>query len=213
MINYFGLAPTQSNSANSRVQITRLFEQCRTEVIFIEQFNAFQGSSSGALSISEQIKFLSEATDGLALVIVGIDLEYESLRANPRSHAVVSQFFDRLSVETITHPDLSTNDGHREYLQLLATWEHRLPLLNMQAGDIARHSHWLADNTDGGKTARLATLIRLSAKQAILDGSEKISLEHLQRAAPNVSKAQPLLPSAAHNLNRSRTRSKAVRAI
>jgi hypothetical protein len=194
VISFFNLPVTNRGNGLARTQVTALFEQCQTEILFIEQFNIFQGSPVGAEVISDQIKFLSEATDGLAMVIIGMDLENESLRANGRSQEIVGQFLDRLSLEKISHPNLDTRGGYDEFLNLLCTWEDRLPLLNKEPGDLTKHTEMIAEVTDRAKTARTAFLIRTSAKMAILDGSEKIGLSHLKSVALNVKKAEPDIP-------------------
>lgn len=195
VIQFFGLAPLPNGRSSPRDQITRLFEQCQTEVIYVEQFNAFQGSTAGAAAVSEQLKFLSEATSGLAMVIVGIDLEHEVLRVNSRSTAVVAQLFDRLSIQTMAHPDPLSSAGRAEYLDLLATWEERLPLLNKEPGDLTTNADLIADSTDGAKTARLASLIRGSARLAILDGQERILPRHIATSS-NTTRTSALTVAA-----------------
>jgi hypothetical protein len=204
VIRFFGFEPSSSRSASPREQITHLLTMAQTELLYIEQFNAFQGSTAGAAAISEQLKFLSEATDGLALVIVGIDLERETLRANQRSAAILNQLFDRLNIHTMSHPDPFTPQGIEKFLGLLATWEERLPLLNKKPGDLTDYADLIAANSDNARTARLSSLLRTSARLAILDGSEQISPRHITRSS-KVTRNAPTVALAATTAARQKT--------
>lgn len=181
VVSYFGFEPDHTRSP--RDQISRLFEGCKTEFIFVEQFNAFQGSPAGATAVSEQLKFLSEATSGLAMVIVGIDLEYEILQANDRTAKVLAQLLDRATIQTMAHLDPLSSQGRNQYHALLRTWEERLPLLKKEPGDLIHYADQIAEVTDNAKTARLAALIRGCARLAILDGSERIHRKHISTVA------------------------------
>jgi hypothetical protein len=186
VVTYFGFDPDRQRSP--RDQISRLFESCGTEIIYVEQFNAFQGSPAGAAAVSEQLKFLSEATSGLAMVIVGIDLEYEILHANDKTARILAQLLDRATIQTMRHPDPLTSQGRKDYHGLLRTWEEHLPLLNKEPGDLVKHADQIAEATDNAKTARLTALIRGCARLAILDGSERILGHHIATVAGTTRK-------------------------
>ena len=123
---------------------------------------------------SDQLKYLAERIP--ATVYAGINCEGSGLFAGTRGRQIAGRF----GVITCQAFAYGTAAQRQEWHALIATLEQSLRLHRHQPGQLLRLDAYLHERTDG-MIGSLSHLIRGAAVDAILDGTEKITRETLDR--------------------------------
>ena len=124
---------------------------------------------------SDQLKYLAERIPA-TVIYAGINCEGSGLFAGTRGRQIAGRF----GVITCQAFAYGTAAQRQQWQALIATLEQSLRLHRHQPGQLLRLDAYLHERTDG-MIGSLSHLIRGAAVDAILDGTEKITRETLDR--------------------------------
>ena len=149
---------------------------CGTKVILLDQVQTIASASVGALAVSNAIKDLMDGCPTSIIVGAGIGLEHNRLFSeNFRTEdAALAQTGSRFALYTMAPYEISTKEGLREWLRLLATMDSHICLLRKGDRDLIDLSEYLYSRT-GGLAGLVIPLLRSGANRAISSGEERIS--------------------------------------
>ena len=124
---------------------------------------------------SDQLKYLAERIPA-TFIYAGVDVEGSGLLAGTRGRQIAGRF----GVITCQAFAYGTAAQRQEWQALIATLEQSLRLHRHPPGQLLKLAGYPHERTDG-MIGSLSHLIRGAAVEAVLDGSEKITRETLDR--------------------------------
>jgi len=184
----------------TRANITDIIEavcgvlcDARAGVVLVDEIHNLKLATRNGADVSDTLKYFSERIPA-TFVYAGVNVEREGLFSGTRGQQIAGRFG---LIPTAASP------YHDEWKGLVATLEDALRLHHHQSATLVGLDHYLHLRT-GGMIGSLSHLIRGAATEAILDGSEQITMHtldavDLDHAAENGSSARPRRRQAAHD--------------
>lgn len=158
---------------NQRMNVTDISDavcqvliDARTDIVVVDEIHNLNLDTRAGEELSDHLKYFTEHLPA-TFVYAGIEVERSGLFTGTRGR----QLAGRCGViHTSAFPDA------KEWRQLVAAMEGTLRLHRHEPGSLVAQARYLHRRT-GGMIGSLAHLIRASAIQAMLDGTEHITRE------------------------------------
>ena len=165
----------RQNQADITNTVCDVLARLRTDLVLVDEIHNLNLATRAGADASDQLKYLAERIPA-TFIYAGINAEGSGLFAGTRGQQIAG----RLGVITCQAFPYGTAAQRQQWQALIATLEQSLRLRRHQPGQLLRLDAYLHERTDG-MIGRLSHLIRGAAVEAILDGTEKITRETLDR--------------------------------
>jgi hypothetical protein len=165
----------QQNQADITNAVCDVLARLRTDLVLVDEIHNLNLATRAGADASDQLKYLGERIPA-TFVYAGIDVEGSGLFAGTRGKQIAGRF----GVIACDPFPYGTAVQRQQWQALVATLERALRLHRHQPGQLLRLGAYLHERTDG-MIGSLSHLIRGAAVEAILDGTEKITRETLDR--------------------------------
>jgi len=165
----------QQNQADITNAVCDVLARLRTDLVLVDEIHNLNLATRAGADASDQLKYLAERIPA-TFVYAGIDVEGSGLFAGTRGQQIAGRF-GMIACDPFPY---GTAVQRQQWQALIATLEQSLRLRRHQPGQLLRLDAYLHERTDG-MIGSLSHLIRGAAVEAVLDGTEKITRETLDR--------------------------------
>jgi hypothetical protein len=165
----------QQNQADITNAVCDVLARLRTDLVIVDEIHNLNLATRTGADASDQLKYLAERIPA-TFIYAGIDIEGSGLFAGTRGQQIAGRF-GVIGCEPFAY---GTAVQRQQWQALIVTLEQALRLHRHQPGQLLRLDAYLHERTDG-MIGSLSHLIRGAAVEAILDGTEKITRETLDR--------------------------------
>jgi hypothetical protein len=166
---------SRQNQADITNAVCDVLARLRVDLVLVDEIHNLNLATRAGADASDQLKYLAERIPA-TFIYAGINVEGSGLFAGTRGQQIAGRF----GVITCQAFPYGTAAQRQQWQALIATLEQSLRLHRHQAGQLLRLDAYLHERTDG-MIGSLSHLIRGAAVEAILDGTEKITRETLDR--------------------------------
>ena len=142
----------------------------------IDDLHFLRWRLSSGVEISNHLKYIANEFP-VTLLLIGVGLEAGGLLSEGRSYsdAVLAQTGRRTTVLDMRPFLVSTEEGRREWRQLLLAIEERLVLADTTPGMLAEHLSDYLYTRSTGHIGSLMTLINRGCQRAVRTGTERLT--------------------------------------
>ncbi|MET9881468.1 ATP-binding protein [Actinacidiphila glaucinigra] len=161
---------TRANITDVIEAVCGVLIDARVSVVCVDELHNLSLATRNGAEVSDTLKYFSERIPA-TFVYAGVDLEAGGLFDGTRGRQIAGRF---AVIDTVPFPDT------QEWTGLVTTLEEALRLHHHKPGALEGLARYLHQRT-GGMIGSLSHLIRGAAVDAILDGTEKITRESLER--------------------------------
>jgi hypothetical protein len=165
----------RQNQADITNAVCDVLARMRTDLVLVDEIHNLNLATRPGADASDQLKYLAERIPA-TFVYAGINVEGSGLFAGTRGQQIAGRF----GVIACDPFPYGAAVQRQQWQALIATLEQSLRLHRHQAGHLVRLDAYLHERTDG-MIGSLSHIIRGAAVEAILDGTEKITRETLDR--------------------------------
>jgi hypothetical protein len=165
----------RQNQADITNAVCDVLARLRADLVLVDEIHNLNLATRAGADASDQLKYLAERIPA-TFIYAGINAQGSGLFAGTRGQQIAGRF----GVITCQAFPYGTAAQRQQWQALIATLEQSLRLHRHQQGQLLRLDAYLHERTDG-MIGSLSHLIRGAAVEAILDGSEKITRETLDR--------------------------------
>jgi AAA domain-containing protein len=163
------------NQADITNAVCDVLARLRADLVLVDEIHNLNLATRAGADASDQLKYLAERIPA-TFIYAGINAEGSGLFAGTRGQQIAGRF----GVITCQAFPYGIATQRQQWQALIATLEQSLRLHRHQPGQLLRLDAYLHERTDG-MIGSLSHLIRGAAVEAILDGTEKITRETLDR--------------------------------
>lgn len=167
--------PRAINQASITNAVCDVLCQLGTELVLVDEIHNLNLASRGGAESSDQLKYLAERIPA-TFVYAGIAVEQRGLFSGVRGRQIAGRF----ACIPSTAFAYGTQTQRDQWAALIATLEHELLLHHHRPGTLLRLGQYLHQRTTG-MIGSLSHLIRDAAIEAVLDGTERITRDTLNR--------------------------------
>jgi hypothetical protein len=173
-LEFFGVPfKNRDTEPTLAVQACKLMRALRTSLVLIDEIHNLNHTSKAGAEVSDHLKYFTEHVPA-TFVLAGIDVVGNGLFSGRRG-AQLARRFRMLHVDPINY---GSADERREWHHVIDQFERSLMLYNQKSGSLVKLAKYLFDRT-GGVMTSLSSLIREAAVDAINDGTEAVTRDHL----------------------------------
>lgn len=173
-LEFFGVPfKNRDTELDLTIQACKLMRALRTSLVLIDEIHNLNHTSRAGAEISDHLKYFTEHVPA-TFVLAGIDVVGRGLFSGRRG-AQLARRFRMLQVEPFNY---GSADEQREWHRVIQAFERALMLFNHQPGTLVKQAKYLFDRTSGVMSS-LSSLLREAAVDAINDGTEAITRDHL----------------------------------
>ena len=149
---------------------------CDVRLLIVDDMHFLRWRLSSGVEISNHLKYLANEFP-VTLLLIGVGLEAGGLLSEGRSYsdAVLAQTGRRTTVLDMRPFLVSTEEGRREWRQLLLAIEERLVLADTTPGMLAEHLSDYLYTRSTGHIGSLMTLINRGCQRAVRTGTERLT--------------------------------------
>jgi hypothetical protein len=165
----------QQNQADITSAVCDVLARLRTSLVLVDEIHNLNLATRAGADASDQLKYLAERVPA-TFVYAGINVDGSGLFAGTRGQQIAGRF----SVIACDPFPYGTAVQRQQWQALIATLEQSLRLRHHEPGRLLKLDAYLHERTDG-MIGSLSHLIRGAAVEAILDGTEKITRQTLDR--------------------------------
>ena len=165
----------QQNQADITNAVCNVLARLRTDLVLVDEIHNLNLATRAGADASDQLKYLAERIPA-TFIYAGIDVEGSGLFAGTRGQQIAGRF-GMIACDPFPY---GTTAQRQQWQALIATLEQSLRLHRHQPSQLLRLDGYLHERTNG-MIGSLSHLIRGAAVEAILDGTEKITRETLDR--------------------------------
>ncbi|BBZ60638.1 MULTISPECIES: TniB family NTP-binding protein [Mycolicibacterium] len=178
LADFVGARELRGSNADERlVDLARLLKSLGTKFVILDDVQRLNTDRAAGAEVADNIKTFAENLDA-TMLFAGISLETAPLFSGENGE----QWRKRTRPINLSNYSLSNDADHKEWVQLVASFERILPLPLHENGMLERHADYLYHRT-GGSIASLSDLIIDAATDAIDFGTEAITLDLLDSIA------------------------------
>ncbi len=163
------------NQADITNSVCDVLARLGVDLVLVDEIHNLNLATRVGADASDQLKYLAERIPA-TFIYAGVNVEGSGLFAGTRGQQIAGRF----GVITCQAFPYGTAAQRQQWQALIATLEQSLRLHRHQPGQLLRLDAYLHERTDG-MIGSLSHLIRGAAVEAILDGTEKITQETLDR--------------------------------
>lgn len=161
--------PAAFNQASITNAVCDVLSRLRVQIVIIDELQNMNLATRDGAETSDQLKYLSERIPA-TFVCAGFDLEERGLFSGSRGRQIAGRF---AAIEATVF-GYATTSQRKNWHALIATLDAAIRLHRHEPGTLVKHATYLHQRT-GGMIGSLSHLIRESAIDAILDGTEEIT--------------------------------------
>lgn len=165
----------RQNQADITNAVCDVLSRLRADLVLVDEIHNLDLTTRIGADASDQLKYLAERIPA-TFIYAGVNVEGSGLLAGTRGRQIAGRF----GVITCQGFAYGTTFQRQEWRALIATLEQSLRLHRHAPGQLLRLDAYLHERTDG-MIGSLSHLIRGAAVEAILEGTEKITRETLDR--------------------------------
>ncbi len=149
---------------------------CDVRLLIVDDLHFLRWRVSSGVEISNHLKYIANEFP-VTLLLIGVGLQAGGLLSEGRSYsdAVLAQTGRRTTVLDIRPFLVSTEEGRREWRQLLLAIEERLVLADTTPGMLAEHLSDYLYARSTGHIGSLMTLINRGCQRAVRTGTERLT--------------------------------------
>ena len=149
---------------------------CDVRLLIVDDMHFLRWRLSSGVEISNHLKYIANEFP-VTLLLIGVGLEAGGLLSEGRSYsdAVLAQTGRRTTVLDMRPFLVSTEEGRREWRQLLLAIEERLVLADTTPGMLAEHLSDYLYTRSTGHIGSLMTLINRGCQRAVRTGTERLT--------------------------------------
>lgn len=153
---------------------------CDVRLLIVDDLHFLRWRLSSGVEISNHLKYIANEFP-VTLLLIGVGLEAGGLLSEGRSYsdAVLAQTGRRTTVLDMRPFLVSTEEGRREWRQLLLAIEERLVLADTTPGMLAEHLSDYLYTRSTGHIGSLMTLINRGCQRAVRTGTERLTVSLL----------------------------------
>ena len=153
---------------------------CDVRLLIVDDLHFLRWRVSSGVEISNHLKYIANEFP-VTLLLIGVGLEAGGLLSEGRSYsdAVLAQTGRRTTVLDMRPFLVSTEEGRREWRQLLLAIEERLVLADTTPGMLAEHLSDYLYARSTGHIGSLMTLINRGCQRAVRTGTERLTVSLL----------------------------------
>ncbi len=153
---------------------------CDVRLLIVDDLHFLRWRLSSGVEISNHLKYIANEFP-VTLLLIGVGLEAGGLLSEGRSYsdAVLAQTGRRTTVLDMRPFLVSTEEGRREWRQLLLAIEERLVLADTTPGMLAEHLSDYLYARSTGHIGSLMTLINRGCQRAVRTGTERLTVSLL----------------------------------
>lgn len=164
---------------------------CEVRVLIIDDLHFLQWRNSSGIAVSNHFKYIANEFP-VTMIFIGVGLAARGLFSEGSSYedAVLAQTGRRTTCLDLDPFTVKTEQGRRQWRQLLLAIEQRIVLADKQPGMLAEHlcDYLYARST--GHIGSLMTLINRGCLRAARSGQENITRELLDRVKIDTASEQ-----------------------
>lgn len=174
MAIFLGLPVAERDSPQSVAHtVAAVMRRVGTSLVLVDEIHRLFLSGRRGRDASDQLKYFFD-TIGATFVYAGLDLAETGMFAGVRGRQIAARFIP-VNTGPFTH---RAADAQRDWAKLVATMEQALRLHRHRPGTLVKMASYLHART-GGMIGSLDQLVHEAANDAITDGTEKITRDHL----------------------------------
>lgn len=149
---------------------------CDVRLLIVDDLHFLRWRLSSGVEISNHLKYIANEFP-VTLLLIGVGLQAGGLLSEGRSYsdAVLAQTGRRTTVLDMRPFLVSTEEGRREWRQLLLAIEERLVLADTTPGMLAEHLSDYLYTRSTGHIGSLMTLINRGCQRAVRTGTERLT--------------------------------------
>ena len=174
MATFLGLPVSHHDSQHTITQtVASVLRKVRTSLVLVDEVHRLDIRTRSGAQASDQLKYFFDCI-GATFVYAGLDLEANGLFTGSRGAQIAGRFISL----TTSGFDYVTDEERTDWAKVVATMDESLRLHHHTRGDLLALASYLHERT-GGMIGSLDQLVYEAANDAIDDGTEKISKQHL----------------------------------
>ena len=149
---------------------------CDVRLLIVDDLHFLRWRLSSGVEISNHLKYIANEFP-VTLLLIGVGLQVGGLLSEGRSYsdAVLAQTGRRTTVLDMRPFLVTTEEGRREWRQLLLAIEERLVLADTTPGMLAEHLSDYLYARSTGHIGSLMTLINRGCQRAVRTGTERLT--------------------------------------
>jgi AAA domain len=153
---------------------------CDVRLLIVDDLHFLRWRLSSGVEISNHLKYIANEFP-VTLLLIGVGLEAGGLLSEGRSYsdAVLAQTGRRTTVLDMRPFLVTSEEGRREWRQLLLAIEERLVLADTTPGMLAEHLSDYLYARSTGHIGSLMTLINRGCQRAVRTGTERLTVSLL----------------------------------
>jgi hypothetical protein len=153
---------------------------CETKLLIVDDLHFLRWRNTAGVEISNHFKYIANEFP-VTLIFVGVGLAARGLFSEGHSYedAVIAQTGRRTTKLDVQPFVINTDEGRREWRQLLLALEKRIVLVDKQPGMLADDLSDYLFARSTGHIGSLMTLINRACQRAVRTGAENLSRELL----------------------------------
>ncbi|MFL9655105.1 TniB family NTP-binding protein [Streptomyces sp. PB17] len=161
---------TRANITDVIEAVCGVLIDARVSVVCVDELHNLSLTTRNGAEVSDTLKYFSERIPA-TFVYAGVELEANGMFNGTRGRQIAGRF---AVIDTVPFPRT------QEWTGLISTFEEALRLHHHQPKTLEKLANYLHQRT-GGMIGSLSHLIRGAAIDAILDGTETITRQSLER--------------------------------
>ena len=153
---------------------------CDVRLLIVDDLHFLRWRLSSGVEISNHLKYIANEFP-VTLLLIGVGLKAGGLLSEGRSYsdAVLAQTGRRTTVLDMRPFLVTSEEGRREWRQLLLAIEERLVLADTTPGMLAEHLSDYLYTRSTGHIGSLMTLINRGCQRAVRTGTERLTVSLL----------------------------------
>ena len=153
---------------------------CETKLLIVDDLHFLRWRNTAGVEISNHFKYIANEFP-VTLIFVGVGLAARGLFSEGQSYedAVIAQTGRRTTKLDLRPFEINTDEGRREWRQLLLALEKRIVLADKRPGTLADDLSDYIFARSTGHIGSLMTLINRGCQRAVRTGAENLTRELL----------------------------------
>lgn len=181
--------PKRANMQEHTSLVLEAFRRCGTTLVIIDDVHNLTSKNKDATLAINHLKHLANLS-AATYIYAGVDCQRSAIFSEGgEGHGLATQTSGRFTVYKLGRFPLATKADKEQWASIVMTLEKALCLLNHEPGSLLRDWEHLYQRTRGSISS-LAGLIRASAAEAMLSGTEAITRKTLDEIPTDNSTQQ-----------------------
>ncbi len=179
MLSFYGHPGISSGNADAFAErVLRCALDCETKILIVDEIHFLRWGNRAGVEVSNSLKHIANDFP-ITLIYVGVGLEARGLfsEGETYSNAVLAQTARRTTLLGMEPFEVRTEQGRRDWRNMLLALEKRTVLTDKQPGMLADELSDYLFARSTGHIGSLMTLINRGCQRAIRTGTEALTRE------------------------------------